>query len=91
MSQGIKKISTDENGNSYAISTKIAGNGSLFIRSGDDYILQEDLKNGTGILLVDLAETNASGVFTVTLPDNILGNTDDNFELNIDNDFSTKS
>ena len=91
MSQGIKKISTDENGNSYAISTKIAGDGSLFVRSGDDYILQEDLKNGTGILLVDLAETNSSGIFTVTLPDNILGNTDDNFELNIDNDFSTKS
>tara|TARA_B100000427_G_scaffold23268_1_gene17351 strand:+ start:3712 stop:3987 length:276 start_codon:yes stop_codon:yes gene_type:complete len=91
MSFGIKKISTDENGNSFAVSSKIAGDGSIFVKSGDDYILQEDLRNGTGIFLVDVAETNSSGIFTVTIPSNILSNTDDNFELDGNNDFATKT
>ena len=91
MSFGIKKISTDENGNSFAVSSKIAGDGSVFVKSGDDYILQENLRNGTGIFLYDITETNSSGTFTVTLPSNILLNTDDNFELDGNNDFSTKT
>ena len=91
MSFGIKKISTDENGNSFAVSSKIAGDGSIFVKSGDDYILQEDLRNGTGIFLVDVTQTNSSGTFTVTLPSNILSNTDDNFELDSNGDFSTKT
>jgi len=91
MSYGIKKISTDESNNSFAISTKVTGEGSIFIKSGDDYILQEDLRNGPGIFLVDITETNASGIFTVTIPSNILSNTDDNFELDSNSDFSTKT
>ena len=91
MSFGIKNISTDENGNSFAISSKIVGDGSIFVKSGDDYILQEDLRNGTGIFLVDITETNSTGIFTVTIPSNILSNTDDNFELDGNNDFSTKT
>ena len=91
MSFGIKKISTDENGNSFAVSSKIAGDGSIFVKSGDDYILQEDLRNGTGIFLVDITETNSSGTFTVTLPSNILSNTDDNFEIDANGDFAAKT
>ena len=91
MSYGLKKINTDENGNSFALSTKVTGEGSVFIKSGDDYILQDDLRNGTGIFLVDITETNSSGIFTVTIPSNILSNTDDNFELDGNNDFSTKT
>ena len=91
MSFGIKKISTDENGNSFAVSSKIAGEGSIFAKSGDDLILQEDLRNGTGIFLVDITETNSSGTFTVTLPSNILSNTDDHFELDGNNDFALKT
>ena len=62
-----------------------------FVKSGDDLILQEDLRNGTGIFLVDITETNSSGTFTVTLPSNILSNTDDNFELDGNNDFALKT
>jgi len=91
MSYGIKKISTDENNNSFAISTKVTGEGSIFVKSGDDYILQEDIRNGTGIFLFDISETNSSGIFTVTIPSNILSNTDDNFELDSNSDFSTKT
>ena len=91
MSFGIKKISTDENGNSFAISSKVTGNGSVFVKSGDDLILQEDLRNGTGIFLIDITETNSSGTFTVALPSNILSNTDDHFELDSNNDFALKT
>lgn len=91
MSYGIKKISTDENSNSFAISTKVTGEGSIFVKDGDDYVLQEDTRNGTGIFLLDISETNSSGIFTVTIPDNILSNTDDNFELDSNSDFSTKT
>ena len=63
MSQGIKKINVDENNNGFAFSSKVVGDGSLFIKSGDDYILQEDLRNGVGILAVDLATTNSSRFF----------------------------
>ena len=91
MSQGIKKINVDENNNGFALSSKVAGDGSLFIRSGDDYILQEDLRNGVGILAVDLATTNSSGIFTVFPPDSIGSNVDDNFELDANNDIVTKS
>lgn len=91
MSQGIKKINIDESNNGFALSTKVAGVGSLFIKSGDDYILQEDMRNGVGILTVDLATSNSSGIFTAFLPDSIGLNTDDNFELDSNNDFSTKS
>tara|TARA_B100000212_G_scaffold342316_1_gene328816 strand:+ start:1541 stop:1816 length:276 start_codon:yes stop_codon:yes gene_type:complete len=91
MSFGIKKISTDENGNSFAISSKVTGTGSVFVKSGDDLILQEDLRNGTGIFLIDITETNSSGTFTVALPSNILSNTDDHFELDSNNDFALKT
>lgn len=91
MSYGLKKVNTDENGNSFVLSTKVTGEGSVFIKSGDDYILQDDLRNGTGIFLVDITETNSSGIFTVTIPNNILSNTDDNFELDSNSDFSTKT
>ena len=91
MSQGIKKINIDENNNGFALSTKVVGDGSLFIKSGDDYILQEDMRNGIGILAVDLATTNASGNFTIFPPDAIGSNTDDNFELDSNNDIVTKS
>ena len=91
MSQGIKKINVDENNNGFALSSKVAGDGSLFIKSGDDYILQEDMRNGVGILAVDLATTNSSGTFTVFPPDTIGSNTDDNFELDANNDIVTKS
>ena len=91
MSFGIKKISTDENGNSFAISSKVTGSGSVFVKSGDDLILQEDLRNGTGIFLIDITETNSSGTFTVALPSNILSNTDDHFELDSNNDFALKT
>ena len=91
MSQGIKKINIDENNNGFALSSKVVGDGSLFIKSGDDYILQEDMRNGVGILAVDLATTNSSGTFTIFPPDAIGSNTDDNFELDSNNDIVTKS
>ncbi len=91
MSYGIKKINTDENGNSFALSTKVIGQGSVFVKSGDDYILQDDLRNGTGMFLVDVSEFNSSGTFTVSIPSNILSNVDDNFELDENNDFSPKT
>ena len=91
MSTGIKKINVDENNNAYAISSKIAGDGSLFVKSGDDYILQEDLRNGTGIFLVDITETNSSGVLTISPPVSVLTNLDDNFELDSNNDITPKT
>lgn len=91
MSTGIKKINVDENNNAYAISSKIAGDGSLFVKSGDDYILQEDLKSGTGIFLVDITETNSSGVLTISPPVSVLTNLDDNFELDSNNDITPKT
>lgn len=91
MTVSIKKISLDESNNAYAISSKVIDEGSVFIKSNDDYILQEDLRNGVGIFLVDLAETNSSGTFTVSLPNNILSNADDNFELDSNNDFAPKT
>lgn len=91
MSYGIKLVNVDENGNGFAASTKIPGVGSLFEVSGDDYILQEDLRKGVGILLVDVAVTNGTGVLTVSLPDSILDNTDDNLELDSNNDITPKT
>jgi hypothetical protein len=91
MSTGIKKISVDENNNAYAISSKIAGDGSLFVKSGDDYILQEDLKNGIGIFLVDITETNSSGELTISPPVSVLTNLDDNFELDSNSDITPKT
>lgn len=91
MSYGIKKISTDENNNSFAVSTKIVGEGSIFIKSGDDYILQEDFRNGPGIFLVDVTETNSSGVLTISPPVSVLTNLDDNFELDSNNDITPKT
>ena len=91
MSTGIKKINVDDNNNAFATSTKVAGDGSVFIKSGDDYILQEDLRNGTGIFLIDIAETNSSGVLTISPPVSILTNLDDNFELDSNNDISPKT
>ena len=91
MPTGIKKIIVDENNNAYAISSKITGEGSLFVKNGDDYILQEDLKSGTGIFLVDITETNSSGVLTISPPVSILTNLDDNFELDSNNDITPKT
>ena len=91
MSTGIKKINVDDNNNAFATSTKVAGDGSVFIKSGDDYILQEDLRNGTGIFLIDIAETNSSGVLTISPPVSVLTNLDDNFELDSNNDIAPKT
>ena len=91
MSYGIKKINVDENNNGFALSTKVTGDGSLFIANGSDYTIQDDLKNGTGLFLVDIDETNNSGSLTVNLPDDILQNTDDNFELDENGDITPKT
>jgi len=91
MSTGIKKINVDENNNAFATTTKVAGDGSVFLKSGDDYILQEDLRNGTGIFLIDIAETNTSGVLTISPPVSVLTNLDDNFELDSNNDITPKT
>ena len=91
MSTGIKKINVDENNNAFATTTKVAGVGSVFIKSGDDYILQEDLRNGTGIFLIDIAETNSSGVLTISPPVSFLTNLDDNFELDSNSDIAPKT
>ena len=91
MSTGIKKINVDENNNAFATTTKVAGDGSIFIKSGDDYILQENLRNGTGIFLIDVAETNSSGVLTISPPVSVLTNLDDNFELDSNNDITPKT
>lgn len=90
MSYGIKKININENSEGFALSTKVAGNGSVFIASGSDYILQDDLLNGVGIFLIDIQDTEASGTLTVNLPIDILSNTDDNFELDANNDITPK-
>ena len=90
MSYGIKKININENSEGFALSTKVAGDGSIFIASGSDYILQDDLLNGVGIFLIDIQETEASSTLTVSLPINILTNTDDNFELDSNNDITPK-
>ena len=91
MSTGIKNIKVDENNNAFATTTKVVGDGSVFIKSGDDYILQEDLRNGTGIFLIDIAETNSSGILTISPPVSILTNLDSNFELDSNNDITPKT
>ena len=91
MSTGIKKINVDENNNAFATTSKVAGDGSVFLKSGDDYILQEDLRNGTGIFLIDIAETNSSGVLTISPPVSVLTNLDSNFELDSNNDIMPKT
>ena len=91
MSTGIKKINVDETNNAFATTTKVAGDGSVFIKSGDDYILQDDLRNGTGIFLIDVATTNSSGVLTVSPPVSVLTNLDSNFELDSNNDITPKT
>ena len=91
MSTGIKKISVDENNNAFATTTKVAGDGSVFIKSGDDYILQDDLRNGPGIFLIDIATTNSTGIFTVSPPVSVLTNLDSNFELDANNDITPKT
>lgn len=90
MSYGIKKVSIDENNKGFAISSKLSGEGSIFLASGSEYSLQDDLRNGIGMFLIDTNETISSGVMTVTLPDSILENLDDNFELDSNNDISPK-
>tara|TARA_Y100000996_G_scaffold392122_1_gene354621 strand:- start:109 stop:384 length:276 start_codon:yes stop_codon:yes gene_type:complete len=91
MSTGIKKINVDENNNAFATTTKVAGDGSVFVKSGDDYILQDDLRNGTGIFLIDVATTNSSGVLTISPPVSVLTNLDSNFELDSNNDITPKT
>ena len=91
MSTGIKLINVDENNNAFATTTKTAAEGSVFIKSGDDYILQEDLRNGTGIFLIDVTETNSSGVLTISPPVSVLSNLDANFELDSNNDIAPKT
>jgi hypothetical protein len=68
----------------------LSGEGSIFLANGSEYSLQDDLRNGIGIFLIDTNETLSSGIMTVTLPDNILENLDDNFELDSNNDISPK-
>ena len=91
MSTGIKKINVDENNNAFATTSKVAGDGSVFLKSGDDYILQEDLRNGTGIFLIDITETNSSGILTISPPVSVLTNLDSNFELDSNNDIMPKT
>lgn len=90
MSFGIKKININENSEGFALSTKVAGDGSIFVASGSEYVLQDDLLNGVGIFLIDIQETEASGFLTINLPIDILSNTDDNFELDLNNDITPK-
>lgn len=91
MSYGIKKVNVDENNIGFALSTKVVGEGSLFKVDGSDYVLQENLSNGVGIFLVDVDESAGTGVLTVNLPDSILENTDDNFELDSNGDITPKT
>ena len=91
MSTGIKNIKVDENNNAFATSTKAEGEGSVFIKVGDDYILQDDTRNGTGMFLVDITTTNSTGIFTVSPPVSVLTNLDANFELDENNDIATKT
>lgn len=91
MSYGIKKVNIDENNVGFALSTKVVGEGSLFEVDGSDYVLQENLSNGVGIFLIDVDESAGTGVLTVNLPDSILENTDDNFELDSNGDITPKT
>ena len=90
MSYGIKNISVDENNKGFTISSKLAGVGSIFFANGSEYAIQDDLRNGIGIFLIDVDETISSGDMTITIPDDILTNTDDNFELDSNNDITPK-
>tara|TARA_B100000131_G_C17870067_1_gene513826 strand:+ start:255 stop:530 length:276 start_codon:yes stop_codon:yes gene_type:complete len=91
MSTGIKNIKVDENNNAFVTSTKAEGEGSIFVKVGDDYILQDDVSSGTGMFLIDITTTNSSGVLTVSPPVSVLTNLDANFELDANNDIAPKT
>tara|TARA_B000000557_G_C20812615_1_gene461052 strand:- start:746 stop:1024 length:279 start_codon:yes stop_codon:yes gene_type:complete len=92
MSTNISKITVDENNNGFTLGAEISEDGgSLFVKQGEDYILQDSLSTGVGFLIVNISETNSSGELTLNLPDNVLGNTDKNFELDENNDITPKT
>ena len=90
MAVSLKRIVKDENNKSIGEGTGVVGEGSLFVASGDDRILQEDWSTGVGILTVNCTDTNSSGVLTVNLPDSVGNRQDDHLELDENNDVTYK-
>lgn len=90
MAASLKRIKVDENNNAYGEGTSVTGEGSLFVSAGNDLILQEDIKSGIGILVVNITETLATGELTINLPDNVGNNLDEHLELDNDGDITYK-
>jgi hypothetical protein len=91
MAVSLKRIKVDENSNAFGEGTSVIGEGSLLVASNNDRILQDSITSGIGILIVNITETNSSGIFTVNLPDNIGNNLDAYLELDNNNDVTLKS
>jgi hypothetical protein len=90
MTVSLKRIKTDENNNAFGEGTSVIGEGSLLVTNGSDRILQDNIATGIGILIVNLAETVSTGVFTINLPTIVGDKLDDHLEFDSNNDVTFK-
>ena len=91
MTVSLKRIKVDENSNAFGEGTSVLDEGSLLVASNNDRILQDSITSGIGILIVDITQTNSSGIFTVNLPDSVGNNLDAYLEIDNNNDVTFKS
>ena len=91
MAVSLKRTIKDENNNTFAEGNSVLKLGSLLVASGNDRILQDNISTGIGVLIVNISETNSSGVFTINLPDNVHNNLDDHLEFDSNGDVTFKT